>query len=263
MRESFLVKSFKFHYLAYIDKVLVDYREYFFRGDGMEEMASNTLDITGCDWLKFKRKVINEGSPANYSTDTAFIVALWVCAYIWWYVNRFNENYGEERDRYQIKKIVDDLWKKGLITKGQYFIYDNELMATFDRMADEFCDSEVVESLQKKMIPKRATDKNSPNQRGVGSVSNGYKITSRQKSNATKLGVTIKPSARSGKKIDVYKNGQYVCSIGDIDYLDYDLHLKKSGRAYAEERRKAYKSRHEKDRKVLHSAGYYADRILW
>jgi hypothetical protein len=43
----------------------------------------------------------------------------------------------------------------------------------------------------------------------------------------------------------------------------YDLHLKQSGIAYAEERRKAYKSRHEKDRKVLYSAGYYADKILW
>jgi len=48
-----------------------------------------------------------------------------------------------------------------------------------------------------------------------------------------------------------------------IRYLDYEMHLKESGKAYADERRKAYKSRHEKDRKVLRSVGYYADKILW
>ena len=264
MKESFLVESFKYHYLAYISKSLVDYREYKWRGEVMEEMASDTLFSSGCDWFKFKKRVIDEGSPANYSSDTAFIVALWVCAFIWWYVNRFNENYGEERDRIAIKKLVDELWNKGKITKGQYFIYDNELMETFDRVVDEFCDKDIVKYIEEISVPRRVTDKNSPNQRAsIGKVSSKYKITDRQKQNARLLNVTIKSSTRSGKKIDVYKNGQYVCSIGDINDLDYDSHLKKSGKAYAEGRRKAYRSRHAKDIKVLHSAGYYASKILW
>lgn len=263
MAESFLVKSFKYHYMAYIDKSLIDYREYVFRGENMEEMASDTIFSVGCDWFKFKKNVIDKGSPANYSPNSAFIVGLWTCSFIWWYVNRFNEFYGEERDRYYIQKIVDNLWKKGLIKKSQYFIYDNELFETFDKIIDEFCDKNIVESIKDKRKPRRVTDKVSQNQRGVGLISNGYKITDRQKQNAKRLGVTIKPSSKSNKKIDVYKNGQYVCSIGDINYLDYDLYLKKSGKSYADERRKAYKIRHEKDRKVLHSAGYYADKILW
>jgi len=263
MKESFLVESFKYHYQAYINKSTLDYRQYKYRGEIMEEMASDTLFGVGCNWFKFKKKVIDEGSPANYTPNAAFIVGLWVCAFIWWYVNRFKENYGQDRDRLQIKKIVDNLWKNDKITKNQYFIYDNELMLTFDRIVDEFCDNDIVTFIKEGETPKRVTDNNSPNQKGVGGISSGYKITARQKLNANKLGVTIKPSVKIGKKIDVYKNGQYVCSIGDIRYLDYEMHLKESGKAYADERRKAYKSRHEKDRKVLRSVGYYADKILW
>ena len=40
-----------------------------------------------------------------------------------------------------------------------------------------------------------------------------YKITSRQKDNADKLGVTIKPSTNKNKKIDVFKNGIKIASI--------------------------------------------------
>jgi hypothetical protein len=42
--------------------------------------------------------------------------------------------------------------------------------------------------------------------------------------------------------------------------------LEKSGRVEhgtARKRRELYKQRHESDRKVLHSNGYYADKILW
>lgn len=73
---------------------------------------------------------------------------------------------------------------------------------------------------------------------------------------AAKLGVTIKPSTRKFKKLDVFKNGNKVASIGDIRYSDYNLHGD-------EERRKRYKLRHEKDRHQVGTAGYYADRILW
>jgi hypothetical protein len=35
------------------------------------------------------------------------------------------------------------------------------------------------------------------------------------------------------------------------------------GKAFADRRRKAYKQRHEKDRHVRGSAGFYADKLLW
>jgi hypothetical protein len=39
--------------------------------------------------------------------------------------------------------------------------------------------------------------------------------------------------------------------------------LEKGDKALADTKRKSYTARHEKDRKVIGSAGYYADRNLW
>ena len=90
-----------------------------------------------------------------------------------------------------------------------------------------------------------------------------YKITSRQKDNADKLGVTIKPSTNKGKKIDVFKNGVKIASIGAIGYKDYSIHLKENGLTYANERRRLYRIRHQNDRTKIGTSGYYADKILW
>jgi hypothetical protein len=90
-----------------------------------------------------------------------------------------------------------------------------------------------------------------------------YKITSRQKDNADKLGVTIKPSTNKGKKIDVFKNGIKIASIGAIGYKDYSIHLAENGLTYANERRRLYRIRHQNDRTKIGTAGYYADKILW
>ena len=43
---------------------------------------------------------------------------------------------------------------------------------------------------------------------------------------AASIGVTIKPSTRKNKKLDVYKDGEKVASIGDLRYSDFNLHLK-------------------------------------
>jgi len=90
-----------------------------------------------------------------------------------------------------------------------------------------------------------------------------YKITDRQKRNAQLLGVTIKPSTNKSKKIDVFKNGQKIASIGAMGYKDFDIHLKESGMAYADERRRLYKIRHKDNRNVKGTPGFFADRILW
>lgn len=91
-----------------------------------------------------------------------------------------------------------------------------------------------------------------------------YKIKSYSYAQARKLGVTIKPSKRLGKKIDVFdKEGKKLASIGALGYGDYPTFKEKMGQEYADKKRKAYKTRHEKDRHVRGSAGFYADKILW
>jgi hypothetical protein len=77
------------------------------------------------------------------------------------------------------------------------------------------------------------------------------------------LGVTIKPSIKKGKKIDVYKNNDYVTSIGAINYNDYPTYIEKKGIDYANQRRILYHQRHKKDLNKINSAGYYAYNILW
>ena len=36
----------------------------------------------------------------------------------------------------------------------------------------------------------------------------------------------IIPSTKKNKKIDVYKNGEYIASIGDVRYNDYPTYIK-------------------------------------
>ena len=90
-----------------------------------------------------------------------------------------------------------------------------------------------------------------------------YEITSYSQEQAKRLGVTIKPSTNKKKKIDVFKNGEKIASIGAVGYGDYPTFMKTQGKEYADKRRKAYKSRHEKNRHIKGTAGFYADQILW
>jgi len=91
-----------------------------------------------------------------------------------------------------------------------------------------------------------------------------YKILPYTYRKAQKLGVIVKPSIRSGKKIDVYnKRGEFICSIGAMGYKDYPTYLKTKGKQYADQRRKLYKLRHSTDRMVKGSPGFYADQLLW
>ena len=91
-----------------------------------------------------------------------------------------------------------------------------------------------------------------------------YKISLYTRKKAKKLNVIVLPSEKRKKKIDVYDiYGNLLASVGDINYLDYPSYLRYCGKKIAEERRKAYKIRHEKDRHIKGSAGYYADQLLW
>ena len=76
------------------------------------------------------------------------------------------------------------------------------------------------------------------------------------------LGVQVKPSMNPNKKLDVFKKGVKVATVGQVGALDYPNYLKKD-KELAEKRRLLYKKRHQKDRGVVGSGGWYADRLLW
>ena len=95
-----------------------------------------------------------------------------------------------------------------------------------------------------------------------------YKILPYSFRKAKELGVVIKPSSNALKKIDVFKDGKKIASVGARGMKDYPtyMELEKKGyyeKGYANKRRKLYKERHEKDRHIKGSNGYYADKILW
>ena len=95
-----------------------------------------------------------------------------------------------------------------------------------------------------------------------------YSITKYSFDRAKKLGVTIKPSKLKNKKIDVFKDGKKVASIGGVKkdgsyYKDYPTYLKTEGKEKADTRRRLYKIRHNKNRKKIGTPSYYSDQILW
>ena len=91
-----------------------------------------------------------------------------------------------------------------------------------------------------------------------------YQITDYSYNQAKKLNVKITPSKFLKYKIDIYdKNNKYMFSIGDDRYYDYPTYLLNYNKEYADKRRKLYKLRHQKDREIIGSRGWYADKILW
>lgn len=86
-----------------------------------------------------------------------------------------------------------------------------------------------------------------------------YHITDYTKKKAEEIGVIVKPSRNPKKKVDVYKDGECVASIGAIGYGDYPTFLQEKGEEYANKRRMLYHQRHQKD-----SLGeYLALWLLW
>ena len=90
-----------------------------------------------------------------------------------------------------------------------------------------------------------------------------YSITSYTRRKAKKHNVTVVPSVRKGKKIDVIKDGKRVASIGAYGMNDYPTYIKKRGLTYANSRRILYNIRHKKDRTKVNSNGWWAAKLLW
>jgi hypothetical protein len=87
-----------------------------------------------------------------------------------------------------------------------------------------------------------------------------YRITDYSYHKAKLLCVELKASTQKNKKIDVYKNGVKIVSIGDINFLDYPNYVLKYGIEYANKRKELYYKRHENNKGI---ASYYAKNILW
>ena len=72
-----------------------------------------------------------------------------------------------------------------------------------------------------------------------------YEISPRTYKIAKQYGIEIEPSAKINKKIDVFKDGKYIASIGDSRYADFHIYVKEQGEAYANERARLYYLRHK------------------
>ena len=90
-----------------------------------------------------------------------------------------------------------------------------------------------------------------------------YQIKPLQIQNAKQLGLTIKPSNRKHYKIDIFKDGEYITSGGDIRYKDYATHLEEKGQYFADHRRRLYRTRHRKEIENVGSRGSVISHILW
>jgi uncharacterized membrane protein YebE (DUF533 family) len=95
-----------------------------------------------------------------------------------------------------------------------------------------------------------------------------YRIKTGQRLAAQRLGVVIRPSTVKNKKLDVYKNGIKIASIGAVGYLDYWTYLQdekfnRAPKGTAAQRRRLYKIRHANECAAPGTVGYYACKILW
>ena len=91
-----------------------------------------------------------------------------------------------------------------------------------------------------------------------------YEILPYTYKRAKEFGVTVFPSDKKTKKIDVYdSDGIFIVSVGAKGYKDYPTYLEEEGKAYADKRRVLYKKRHNKYRKIEGSPSYFADNLLW
>ncbi len=90
-----------------------------------------------------------------------------------------------------------------------------------------------------------------------------YQITRYTYRQAKRLGVTVKRSTNKDKKIDVYKEGNKIASVGALGMNDYPTYINKMGKKYANTRRRLYRIRHRKDRTRRWSRGWLADKLLW
>ena len=92
---------------------------------------------------------------------------------------------------------------------------------------------------------------------------NKYIITQYSYDRAKELGLTIKLSQFTTKKLDVYKDNVYLASIGDSRYNDYGNYLEIYGEIYANQRKNLYHNRHTKNANIKYSKQWLSLNLLW
>ena len=90
-----------------------------------------------------------------------------------------------------------------------------------------------------------------------------YQILPYTQRQAKRIGVTVRPSKRGDNKIDVYRAGERIASVGHKDYPDYPHYIRSHGKEYADERRSLYKKRHTPHRLKKGTPSWFADNLLW
>ena len=90
-----------------------------------------------------------------------------------------------------------------------------------------------------------------------------YIITDYTLKRAKQMNVIVKLSQQKNKKIDVFKNGVKIASIGDLRYKDFPTYVIEKGIEFANQRKRLYYMRHKKDIEKLNSNGFYAAKLLW
>jgi len=74
-----------------------------------------------------------------------------------------------------------------------------------------------------------------------------YIISEYTKHKAKQMGLEVRHSTNPHKKLDVFRQGKKIASIGAVGYSDYPHYIQSNGKAYAEERRRLYHLRHTQD----------------
>ena len=188
---------------------------------------------------------------------------------------RFNYLYKHEYN----KKRLENYRKKrdiiNLCSKAYYHKNKKKINEKLNTKINCICGSSVSKAFFKEHC-KRHVHKNKmininkeiiQKKNNLVNLKMSYQISARQKANAKKLNVTIKPSTNKKKKVDVFdKDNKKVGSIGAMGYKDYSIYLKELGKEKADIKKNAYLKRHskepkEKDGKKTNS--FYADKILW
>ena len=92
-----------------------------------------------------------------------------------------------------------------------------------------------------------------------------YEIQSYTYKQAEALGLIVKPSVKTNKKIDVYdkRDNQYITTVGDSRYGDYPTYIKSYGKDYADKRRYAFHKRFKTYESKPYSNIYFSSKLLW
>jgi hypothetical protein len=90
-----------------------------------------------------------------------------------------------------------------------------------------------------------------------------YAILPYTQRQARRIGVEVRPSKKKDKKIDVYRGGRLIASVGARGYPDYPHYLRSHSKEYANERRELYKTRHSPHREKEWTPSWLADQLLW